>query len=511
MIPRCDPVDVERFRDVVARRLGLQFEDSKLGQLAEVLGRRLDTVDDSPAGYLGRLQDRGASRSEIRALARELTVPETYFFRGIDQFRAFEELALPERLLARSAQRRLRILSAGCASGEEPFSLAILVRERVADPAWAVSIRAVDLNAAALGKARHGRYSAWALRETPDGVQRRWFRAAGRDFELDDAVRRAVTFEERNLVDDDPDLWPAGAYDVVFCRNVLMYFTTKSARALVSRIAAAMAPGGYLFLGHAETLRGLSQDFHLRHTHGTFYYQLRGEVERPSAGAPATLGAQREPEPLAPAVERRDTWIEVIRGASRRIAALARGSSGQPPPSAGARGVAHAPPAWDLGTAFELLKAERYIDALDRIRTLPPESAADPDVLLLRATLLTHGGRLVEAEGTCAELLAREEMSAGAHYLLALCREGLGDLEGARSHDQVAAYLDSGFAMPRLHLGLLARRAGERVTARRELSRALELLRTEEASRLLLFGGGFSRDALTALCRAELAACGGEA
>ena len=100
-------------------------------------------------------------------------------------------------------------------------------------------------------------------------------------------------------------------------------------------------------------------------------------------------------------------------------------------------------------------------------------------------------------------------MNAGAHYLLALCREGAGDSSAAAERDQVATYLDPAFAMPRLHLGLLARRKGDRERAREELGQALLLLQREDASRLLLFGGGFGREALSALCRAEILACGG--
>jgi chemotaxis protein methyltransferase CheR len=114
----------------------------------------------------------------------------------------------------------------------------------------------------------------------------------------------------------------------------------------------------------------------------------------------------------------------------------------------------------------------------------------------------------VQAERACEQLLALDELNAGAHYLLALCREGAGDRGGAVSHDQTAVYLDPGFAMAHVHLGLLARRANDRNTARRELEQAILLLQREDASRLLLFGGGFSRDALMALCRAELSASG---
>jgi len=159
--------------------------------------------------------------------------------------------------------------------------------------------------------------------------------------------------------------------------------------------------------------------------------------------------------------------------------------------------------------AIDLMRREKFADALAVVKALPPESARDADVLLLRAVLLTHGGDLAAAEALCAEVLRLDEMSAGAHYLMALCREGAGDRAGAAAQDQMAAYLDPAFAMPRLHLGLLARRGGDRDAARRELQEAHRLLQGEEASRLLLFAGGFTREALLAVCRAELAASGG--
>jgi chemotaxis protein methyltransferase CheR len=156
------------------------------------------------------------------------------------------------------------------------------------------------------------------------------------------------------------------------------------------------------------------------------------------------------------------------------------------------------------------LRTEHFTEALDLVQALPPESANDPDVLLLQAVLLAHSGRLAPAEDMCRRLLEIDELNSGAHYVLALCREGARDQSAAASHDQVAVYLDPAFAMPRLHLGLLARRAGDCDAARRELGQALELLQREDASRLLLFGGGFNREALLGLCRAELIACGGK-
>jgi chemotaxis protein methyltransferase CheR len=498
MSRQIDRADLERFRAAIVRRIGLQFDDSKLGFLGEVLQRRLDTLARSGDAYLRGLEDQSAT-SEIAALAPELTVGETYFFRNNEQFRALAEIVLPERMRVHRAPRILRLLSAGCASGEEAYSIAIVVRETIADPSWKVAIRAVDLNPAVLEKAARARYSSWALRDTPADVQRKWFRVDGRELVLQDAVRAAVKFDKANLASDDPELWQPAAYDAVFCRNVLMYFAPEQMRAAIARIAHSLAPGGFLFLGHAETLRGVSDAFHLRHTHETFYYERKESTEpacRPSFWfAPAAVPGSGPSAPLDVA------WVDTIRAATERVAALVPTTASTP--------LAPPPLAWDPAPAFDLLRKERFAEALDHVRTGPPAAEKDPDVLILEAALLAHSSQLVAAEDTCQRLLLIDELNAGAHYVLALCREHSGLRDRAREHDRAAAYLDPSFAMPRLHLGLLARRAGDRDAACRELAQALPLLRREDASRLLLFGGGFSREALVALCGSALKECGG--
>jgi chemotaxis protein methyltransferase CheR len=289
-------------------------------------------------------------------------------------------------------------------------------------------------------------------------------------------------------------------------------------RAVIARIAQSLAPGGFLFLGHAETLRGVSQEFHLRHTHETFYYQRRDAHDLNCAvvspQAPANNGSL--PRPMPAMVEPDDSWFDVIRRASERIADLTQEKSG---PAMGASGststhprkpkAASTPPGWDRAPAIELLRKERFADAMQLLHGLPAESKADPDTQLLIAVLLTNGGNLPEAEKVCRHVLRLDELNAGAHYLMALCREHAGDQDGTVQHDQTASYLDSGFAMPHLHLGLVAKRSADVETARRELGRALPLLDREDASRILLFGGGFTREALIEFCRAELRACGG--
>jgi chemotaxis protein methyltransferase CheR len=510
-----------RFRGWIARRLGLHFDDSKLEFLAEVLDRRVDEEGLTLRPYLDLLEGPDGA-AELKALALELTVPETYFFRHLDQFRAFADVALPEAQATRRAIRKLSLLSVGCASGEEPYSLAMLVRERGAEQGWNVAIHAFDINSAMLAKAARGFYTAWALRETPAKSRQRWFRNVGREFELEESIRTAVRFQEVNLAQENAELWAMDKYDVIFCRNVLMYFTPQSALALVARLTRSLRPGGHLFLGHAETLRGLSHDYHLCHTHGAFYYQRKlaqQDERREDCEDPLHEASQNNlavhsavgPVSSVPDLSLTKTWADTIQSASDRIQTLTERTA---PQSAlrGGRGPGNEmQTAAQMTLVLDLLRRERFADALDLLRCLPVESEHDPDVLLLRAALLTHSGNINAAETVCAQLLNLDELNTGAQYLLALCRESAGDRQGALDHYRSAIYLDPGFAMPRLHLGLMARRDGDLEVAIRELRQALVLLEREDASRLLLFGGGFGREALIALCRADFESAGGVA
>jgi len=486
----------ERFRTVIATRMGLHFDDAKLEDLGELLQRRSAQRGVRGSAYLEELA--GGGGAEFGWLAAQLTVGETYFFRDANQFRALVEAALPERVRQRAGRRRLRLLSAGCASGEEPFSLAMTVRDHFPETAgWDLGLRALDVNPAALEKAARGRYTAWSLRDTPPAARERHFRREGSEFVLDPAIRSMVDFHAATLGEEDA-AWGNEDYDIVFCRNVIMYLVPERMQAVVRQLTRALTPGGFLFLGHAETLRGLSHDFHLRHTHDTFYYQKRCEPGPPTAAwfdvFPSPAPAAWTPEPL-------DTsWVEMIQAAADRIQQLAE-RPGRAPAEPAVR------PACQVAAALDLLRREKYRDALAAL----PVEPGDADTQLLRAVLQVNCGAVAEAELLCRALLAGDDLNAGAHYVLALCREHAGDHEGAREQDRLAVHLDPEFAIPHLHLGLQARRAGDQGAARRELAQAVALLRREDAARILLFGGGFSREALLAFAQAQLAASGGAA
>jgi chemotaxis protein methyltransferase CheR len=299
---------IESFMATIGARLGLRVE-SRIA--FDVVQRRAAARGLSEAAYLAQFDD----PSELRALALELTVGESYFFRHREQLDAFVEVAVPARLAAQAEVRQLAILSAGCSTGEEPYTLAMLTRDHV--PAdWQVAIHGVDINSRAIARAQRGHYSRWSMRALPAASERRWFtREPSGGAVIDPELRAAVVLGEGNLAADSP-VW-ARTWDLVFCRNVLMYFTEAQADALIARIVGALAPGGFLFLGHAEIVwsrgavhggrgeqaaRALAE-LETCNSHGTFYYRRRTgprELAVKSTGPIAIPPAARALAPSAP-------------------------------------------------------------------------------------------------------------------------------------------------------------------------------------------------------------------
>lgn len=496
----------EQLRDAVVEALGFDLEKDRLEQLDEAIQRRTRELGllDVPQ-YLERLRSTAHQSSEVSILAELVTVTETFFCRNPDQIQAFVET-----VTERGTERRLRVLSAGCASGEEPFTLAIALCEAIPHLAtWDIEILGLDVNPAMLEKAARARYNNWSLRATPEHLKSRYFSRVGNDYQLGSGITDMVQFRALNLA--SKEAWPLNGFvaDSIFCRNVIMYFAPDVARRVVSRFTQMLAPAGYLFLGHAETIRDLSQEYRLRHKDNTFFYQKGPDSPADPLPLSPPPGNRRAPLPAVNTEQDQLSWYEAIQSATRRVNQIAdTHGAAQDAASLESSTLAPAKALRHLSEVFELMQQERFTAALTLLDTMPAETRTHPDGLLFAAVLLTNHGRIAEAERACEKLLESDDLNAGAHYLKALCREHAGDHSGALEHDRIAGHLDPTFSMPHLHAGLLAKRLDDSSGIRRELTLALLLLAREDASRLVLFGGGFSRDALTALCRTELARIG---
>lgn len=504
------PIDARRGRlaEAVISRLGLSLHRHNAVEVEAALQRGLKrTGCASLDAYAKRLADRDFAARELPEIAQELTAAETYFFRHREQFLALGQAALPERLRARQAARRLNVLSAGCATGEEIYSIAAVLADFPELQDWDVQLCGIDVNPRLLDHARAARYSDWSLRDMPEQQRRRYFSMEGKTYALDPALARTVRFEPRNLLEDDPEFWQPECFDLVFCRNVMIYFSGEATRLLVERLARCLVPGGFLFIGASETLRGLSQAFHLRHSQGAFYYQRRLSQEQldPASSLSDIVSALPSASSSCESAKR-SQWAATIASSSERIAAIAsrlqRGSSRAAPKAAASSQRARP------GDVRHLVREERFADALRAIDALPGETGGTADNLLLKAVVLVHRDELAGAEELCQQLIERGELAPAAHYLLALCQERRGEVLSAAEHDEISICLDPGFAMPHLHLGLLALRLRDLATARRQLCEALELLAHEDPARILLFGAGLDRAALQRLCATQLARCG---
>lgn len=492
--------DLLRFADLIEARLGLEFSPAEHHRLAALMRERMHETGSFDFGCYECLCH--GSREELRILASKLTVPETYFFREPEQIAALHQAVIPW-LQRDTPHRHIRIISVGCSTGEEPFSLAIALKETPALDLSSISIIGIDVNLQSIEKGGRGRFPKWSMRAMPAEYLKKYFHPDGDGFVLDDRIRAMVHLEERNLAEDDPDLWRPNSYDVIFCRNVLMYFSAAKMMESVARFARTIAADGFLFLGAAETLRGISHDFHLQHGPGCFYYSRQA----PTAGNGEILRAKASPPPspvpavVMPAVE--SAGVATADGAGAPPQSVANGGAAAP-------ATASLPRLARFAEATDRFRTGRAREALQILQDLPAEERGDPDAIVLTAAILAERGSTQEAARLCSSLLANDDLNLSAHYLMGYCNEQRGRSAEAIESYQTAVYLDPAFAMPHLRLGQLFKRQGDLRQARHELAQASILLSRENAARIVLFGNGFSRGALAELCRSELRACDGQ-
>jgi len=268
------PDDVFRLlRDQIYKRTGMWFNDSSKYLLQKRLSPRAKELNfDSFQKYFYFLQYDPRAEAEFDQIYDLVTTNETYFFREPAQLAAFIEEIVPD-LLSKKPVKKVRIWSAGCSSGEEPYSIAMLLEESGYYHHAAFEIFASDINQQVLAKARKGHYRESAFRATSPALREKYFnREADGSFRIKDEVRNRVSFGRLNLY-DEARVSLLGHLDVVFCRNVIIYFDDLSKRVVVSNFYNRLIEGGYLLLGHSESLISLSTQFKLRHLKNDMVYQ----------------------------------------------------------------------------------------------------------------------------------------------------------------------------------------------------------------------------------------------
>jgi chemotaxis protein methyltransferase CheR len=443
-------------RDLVERRCGLFFGESRQTSLQAAVGARMQQLGlEDPGAYYERLRGDSADE-EFRKLIHLVTITETCFLRDPAQFRLLRRHLVPSVLAdrERDGTRAVRIWSAGCSSGEEPYSVALMLRDmglHLTHPDWTVDILGTDLNTDRLEAARLGIYGMRAVRNVEAGWLQRFFEPSGDQFRLKDDFRRLVRFQEGNLTSDRGTGAPPGRADIILCKNVSIYFRPEVTRRLVERLYGALNDGGYLLLGHSESLWQMESGFTLVEHDGVFCY--RKIATRDSGLATRQTRRGKRPGPVS-------TPPRLTKPAPASTCAKT-----SPEPDG----------------EYQMCLAKFRAGSLDQaetgLRELIRASGTFAPARLLLAGLQAQRGRYAEAREEAEQVLALNDMDARAHLML-----GMIDARAGRSREAVlslrrALYLDDALALAYFWLGILYRDRGD---VDRACGEHLELVRRHE-------------------------------
>lgn len=445
-----DSAHLERLSRLLLERVGLQIRSDGWGSLRLAVAARLGSrpTREEIDAWLHALE---RDEAELRRLLPLVTVGKTCFFRDERQFAALAEL-LPGLLLqARAERRRLSIWSAGCATGEEVHSLAMAALEAGADPAE-LEILGTDVNPAAVAFASGGRYPEQRLEGLSATRQLRFFTQADGVAVVQPRLREAIAgFRVHNLAEETYPLPAARLWDVIFCRNVLIYFNLQTTVRTLERFERALRPGGHLFLGYSESLFRIYDGFELVERAGSFFYRRPLAPRRPAPPPPplapiperrpAPPPASPPPQQAQPSLQEIAALITAGRFHDARVALEERLRTA--PEDVGAR--------LTLGNLLALLRLPDEARACyEKAVELEPLRAEGH--LLFGLHLLAEGDAAHAAAEISRALFLEPDLGLG-HYFLGRCRERLGDLDGARRAYRNALGAFRGAQAPRRFLG----------------------------------------------------------
>ncbi len=268
--------DFIKFRNFIFDKTGLFFEEKKIYFVKKRIAKRMEELGiESPIEYLKYLKFLDKNGEELEKFVNLLTTNETYFFREFEQLQAFAEHCLPEieEKKKKTGDTTLRILSAGCSTGEEPYTLSIIAMEMLDNyREWNIDIIGIDIDTNALEKAKQGIYSNRSVKDVPREYYEKYFETNGENHKVKYIVKKNVSFFRVNLTDRET-LLRLGNFDFIFCRNVLIYFNDASRKMVVNTFYELLNPGGYIFLGHSESISRISSAFSIKKKGGMIVYQ----------------------------------------------------------------------------------------------------------------------------------------------------------------------------------------------------------------------------------------------
>jgi chemotaxis protein methyltransferase CheR len=478
---------VQPVADFLTSRTGLSLAGCRRDDILNGIRRAMARAEVQDARrYLALLQGGGVLLDD---LISEVTVGETYFFRHPAQFDDLRQTILPTLLRQRRPGHRLRIWSAGCASGEEAYSLAILADQLGA--ASGVHLLGTDISRDALASARAATYGSWSFRGVDEAVVRRYFQRVGQRWRLDRHLAGLVQFGFLNLALDAYPSTPSGAWamDLILCRNVLIYLDREVTARMAQGFFATLADGGWLVTGPSDPPLDGDAPFERISTPAGVSYRKPGVGDRPSPGLPPGKGT--DPSFAAPAVE-----PLVPLQVKPPVAGPALVTS---PPSMPGTTVAQGGD--PVAEAHAALAAGDY----DRVMALTDGGGCGPEAAVLRVRAIANRLGVEEAARVAGAEAGRHPLFPGIHYLQAVLLLDLGRLGEAEQAARRIVYLDRSLAAAQFLLGAILRRRGNGEGARQAYRNARSLALARPGAEPVPLAEGELAGRLVAAAEAELA------
>lgn len=459
--------------EFVSQTLGLYFPQERWLDLQRGIASASREFDFKRTEDCIRwLTSSSLQKKEIEILASHLTVGETYFFREKQCFDVLEDRVLPELISRRrNSEKRLRIWSAGCCTGEEPYSLAILLHKMIPDIRdWNVTVIATDINPHFLRKARDGLYGEWSFRDTPRWVKERYFTKTkeGRH-EILPHIQKMVQFSYLNLAED---VFPSlvnntNAMDIIFCRNVLMYFHTERVKKIAGNFYRCLVHKGWFVVGASEAAHTFSEKFHTVRFQDAILYKKDMLNKTEFTGMP-------EPEH---APEERFIVEMPVNGETFSLPENQLTEIVMPLEQSAAHTAGSDPDIGQFKLGSDPIPQKQPVPELQEENTLHS--------LLEQARLKASEGKLEEALSLCGKALEMDKIHAAAYYLRAAILQEMGKQKEAMASLRQALYIDSDFILAHFLLGNLFLRLERKEESTRYFQSALRLLEKKKPEDIL--------------------------
>lgn len=480
---------LSQLSEFIVAQLGLHFPPERWADLERsLLAAATDFGFRNGNEFSRWLLTAPLTKPQIGKLASHLTVGETYFFREPRSYEILESDILVKLIQTRrNGERRLRLWSAACATGEEAYSLAITISRAIPDlENWNVTILATDINPLFLQKAMTGTYTGWSFRNTPEWIKNYYFdkQANGR-YAIIPRIKRMVTFAPLNLVED---VYPSllnntNAMDIIFCRNVLMYFAPEQINRVINQLYNSLVNEGWLITSPAEVSHRIFTRFETVNFSGATFYR-------------------RDDSPSQPATK--ENYMKPSFDFAEMFAEQPKRNEPLPPPVETPAPVPESKLTesltFDMANAlYEQGDNQAAEETLKQLLIGRPEEGRS---LLLLARAQANQGKLQDAYNSCQRAIVADRLNPKCYYLLAIIAGELGLMPEAGQAFRQALYLDTDFIVAHYAVGILAMNQGKQTEAARHFATALNLLGRCSTEDLLPEGDGLTAGRLSAIIRA---------